>query len=302
MIHLFIVNPAAGKGSTMKFIPEIKKLFEHNGEKYKIEITKCPGDAEKISQRYIEDVKDENLRIYSVGGDGTLNEVLNGVVGSSCSIAVIPSGTGNDFIKSIVPKYNIKTILKNTIDGEEKYIDCAKVNDRYFLNISSIGLDADVIGNSLKYRKWFFLRGKMVYIFSIMATLFKYKCKHIQIELDKKIYDLKILLIAIANGKCYGGGFVVSPYSKLDDGKLNINFIREMKVRRLIRYIPKFASGQYEDVKEVSFLTGKKVKIKCDDNLFMNVDGEVYKTKEADFEIIPNVIKFVIPKMQSETL
>ena len=297
--HLFIINPVAGKGSTMKFIPEIKNLFENSNESYKIEITKCPGDAQKISQKYIENAKGEQLRIYSVGGDGTLNEVLNGMVGSDCSLAVIPSGTGNDFIKSIVPKYNIKTILKNTVEGSEKFIDCGKVNDRYFLNISSIGIDADVIGTSLKYKKSFFLHGKMIYIFSALVTLFKYRNKHIQIELDKKVYDLKILLIAIANGKCYGGGVIVSPYSKLDDGKFNINFIQAMKLPRIIRFIPRFAKGKYEDVKEVSFLTGKNIKIKCDDKIFMNVDGEIFKTDEANFEIIPNIVKFVVPKVSS---
>lgn len=296
MRHLFIVNPAAGNGSTLKLIPEIENFFRKNGGNYKIEITKQIGDAKDIASRY---TSSENLRVYSVGGDGTLNEVLNGMVGSASSLAVIPSGTGNDFIKSIIPQYSIKNILQNTIQGTEKVLDCANVNGRYFLNISSMGFDADIAHNAVKYKKSIILPRKLAYIISIFTTLFKYKHKHMIIEIDgKTIFDSNVLLIAVANGKYYGGGVNISPHSKLEDGKLNISLVGAVKVTRILQAMLQLARGKYEEISELNFLVGKRIKIKCDNEIFMNIDGELVETNEADFEIFPSKIKFIIPSVK----
>lgn len=299
MKHLFIINPTAGGGRTLNFIPQIEKIFAKNGQPYKIELTNGPGDAKKIAEKYTSNINGENLRIYSVGGDGTLNEVLNGMIGTSSSLAVIPLGTGNDFMRSIAPRYNIKNILINTIEGEEKFIDCAKVNEKYFLNISSVGFDAEIMYNSEEYKKSIFLPGKLAYIYGIFATLFKYKDKKISIDVDgEKIDDTKVLLVAIANGKCYGGGITVSPYSKLDDGKLNISFIKSIKASQILKPLIKFVRGKYEDIKEIKFLTGKKIEIKCDKIIKMSIDGEIFESDQATFEILPNKVKFVIPNIE----
>lgn len=296
MRHLFIINPAAGGGKTLKLIPEIKKIFENNPGDCIIEITKCPGDATRIAQKY---TSNENLRVYSVGGDGTLYEVLNGIVGTESSLALIPSGTGNDFIKSFFPKYDEKTILKNTVEGSEKLIDCAKVNGRYYLNIASLGYDAEIIHDSVKYKKCILLPGRLAYIFSILVTPFKYKSKHIIMDLDGKVYEDDVLLIAIANGKYYGGGVQVSPHSVLDDGKLNIIYIKSLNILKIFRFLLKFSKGNSDNIKEVNSFIGKKAIIRCDHNIFINIDGEVIETDEAVFEIVPGKIKFVIPDAEN---
>lgn len=293
MRHLFIINPAAGKGRTLKYIPEIKKMFLKREDDFKIEITRAPKDAEKIAKKY---TQNEKLRVYSVGGDGTLNEVLNGMAGSDSSLAVIPLGTGNDFIRSIVPSYDIKNILKKTIEGKEKLIDCASANGRYFLNISSIGFDADVIHNSLRYKKSAFMPRKLTYVFSILHTFFRYKDKHIKVEIDGCKFDEKIFLIALANGKYYGGGICISPYSKLNDGKMNINFIRTMNHLKILRFAPKLIKGKFENINEVIQKTGRKVRIKSDDRIFMNVDGELVETNEVNFEIVPKKVRIIVPE------
>lgn len=298
MRHLFIINPTAGGGRTLKLVPEIKKIFENNPEDCIVEMTKCPGDATKIAQKY---TSNEDLRVYSVGGDGTLYEVLNGMAGTGSSLALIPSGTGNDFIKTLFPKYDANNILQNTVDGSEKLIDCAKVNGRYYLNIASLGYDAEIIHDSVKYKKCILLPGRLAYAFSILITPFKYKSKHVIMDLDGKIYEDDILLVAIANGRYYGGGVQVSPDSVLDDGKLNIIFIKSMSILKIFRFLIKFARGN-QNIDGITSLTGKKVKIKCDHKIFINIDGEVIETAEADFEIIPGRIKIVVPAAGSLSL
>ena len=119
MKHLFIINPMAGKGRTLEYIPEIKKIFKVIKDEYFIQITNRPGHATEIVRSY---VKTDIFRVYSIGGDGTLNEVLNGIVGSGSSLAVIPSGSGNDFFRSLCNDNKLSNLLLRTIKGEERLI------------------------------------------------------------------------------------------------------------------------------------------------------------------------------------
>jgi hypothetical protein len=142
MKHLFILNPKAGKGKTLKLIPEIEKIFKERNDEYIIEITKGEGHASEIAKNYS---SKEDYRIYSVGGDGTLNEVLNGMVESSSSLAVIPSGSGNDFIKSIYnysEKENIGKLLRNTINLIRNSLDINEIK-KHILNEVGKAFEAD---------------------------------------------------------------------------------------------------------------------------------------------------------------
>jgi YegS/Rv2252/BmrU family lipid kinase len=297
MNHLFIINPAAGKGKTLKLIPEIEKAFKDRKDKFFIEITDGTGHATEIAREYS---RKDDFRIYSVGGDGTLNEVLNGMVNSSCSLAVIPSGTGNDFIKSIFnfsKKDNIEDILVKMINGTEKDIDLCEVNDRYFINIASVGFDADVAYNTIKFKKLPFIGGKLAYILGIINTVFNYKSYKLNIEIGSEIINMDALLAAVANGKYYGGGINVTPEAEIDDGLFQICAIESVSRFKILRLFPKVIKGTHGDIREVFFYSGNKVKIKSEENITFNIDGEITRGKEAEFKIIHNGIKVVYPKI-----
>lgn len=149
MKHLFIINPEAGKGKAIAYVESIKNIFQGMEDEYHIEVTGYPGHATQIVKEY---TSKEDYRVYAIGGDGTLNEVLNGIIGSTSSLAVIPAGSGNDFIKNIVSEEDEYILLK-TINGKEKYMDLGKVNDRYFINISSVGFDSEVVYNAKSIKK-----------------------------------------------------------------------------------------------------------------------------------------------------
>lgn len=296
MNHLFIINPAAGKGKTLKLIPEIEKIFKERKEKCLVEITKEAGHATEIARKYS---SSKNYRIYSVGGDGTLNEVLNGMINSSCSLAVIPSGSGNDFIKSIykyTKKEKIEDILIKMINGEEKHIDLGIVNNRYFLNIASVGFDAEVVYNSIKLKKVPFISGKLAYILGIIITVFKYNSLKLNIEIDDKRHTIESLLVAVANGRYYGGGINVAPEAQLDDGLFNICAIDKVSKLKILALFPKVIKGTHSEIKEVSFYSGKNIKIESNKDISFNIDGEITRGKKADFKIINNGIKIVFPK------
>lgn len=295
MKHLFIINPAAGKGKTLKIIPLIEKIFKEKKEEYIIKITEGAGHASEIAKKYS---SLEDYRIYSVGGDGTLNEVLNGMADSSSTLAVIPSGTGNDFIKSIYNysrKENIENILKKMINGKEKYIDLGIFNNRYFINIASVGFDAEVAYNAIKLKKLPFIGGKLAYILAIIITVFMFNHENLHIEIDNIKFNLQSLLVAVANGRFYGGGINITPEAEIDDGIFDICAIDKISKLKILALFPKAIKGKHKSIKEVSFYLGKKVKIISNKHISFNIDGEITRGKEAEIKVIVNGIKIVVP-------
>lgn len=290
MKHLFIINPVAGKGKTIRYISQIEEIFKEKKEEYYIEITKNEGHATELVKKYIE--KDQ-YRVYSIGGDGTLNEVLNGMVGSNSSLGVIPSGSGNDFVRNIC---NCEVILNDAINGQEREVDIGRMNDKYFINVASVGIDAEVTYNARKFKKIPFINGGIAYILSIFATVFKYKSSELKIKIDEQEFYTKTLLIAIANGKYYGGGMKVAPEAQIDDGIFEVCLVRHISRIKILRLFPKLIKGEHKSVKEVSFYKGRKIKISSKKEIAVNRDGEVIKLKEVEFEVIPKGIKIVVPQ------
>jgi YegS/Rv2252/BmrU family lipid kinase len=296
MKHLFIINPVAGKGRALHFIPEIEKAFSGRDDQSIIEITKYPAHATEIVKAYVDR---EDVRVYSVGGDGTLNEVLNGMAHSKSSLAVIPCGSGNDFIRSTGYHDDLCDILKRSIDAEEgteKLIDIARINQRYFINISSAGFDGQVVLNTNKYKKLPFVSGSLAYILGILETVFCYKNNLLQIRIDDQQFETIALLIAIANGKYYGGGMMAAPEACIDDGNFDICLVRGVGKIKILRLFPRFIKGKHGSLKEVSFYRGKRVEISCKNDYILNIDGEICNNRQTIFEIIPKKLRLVVPK------
>jgi YegS/Rv2252/BmrU family lipid kinase len=293
MNHLFIINPAAGRGKSMKYVEEIKKYFKKRSDIFIMEFTKRPGHATEIARSY---VSRDSFRVYSVGGDGTLNEVLNGMAGSDSVLASIPGGSGNDFIKSLCPEPSFKNILERTVRGKERKIDLAKVNDRYFINISSIGLDADVVYSARKVKKLPGIPGSLAYAAGVFIALFRYRSNPLDINIDGKQFKTDSLLAAVANGRYYGGGMLPAPSAEIDDSYLDLCVIEDKKRIDIIRFLPKFSKGEHTDIEGVKFYRVKNVEITCSKPFSLNIDGEIERNTSAVFEIIPCGVSVVVPE------
>lgn len=298
MKHIFIINPKAGKGKATDLIPFIYEFFRDKDEEFIIRVTEYPGHATEIAKEY--SILGDN-RIYSVGGDGTVNEVVNGMAGTNASLGVIPAGSGNDFIRSIANPSDIQDFTIRTINGEDKYIDLAKANDKYFINISSIGFDADVAFNADKFKKVPGITGSMAYVISIIYTVIKKRISKIKIHIDDREMELKLLLAAIANGRFYGGGMLAAPDAKIDDGLFDICLITEASRFQILGLFPKYIKGEHGQLKEVQFLRGKKVTIESNEELRLNIDGEIFSSCTIAFEMIEKGIKVIFPKVGSIT-
>lgn len=295
MKHLFIINPEAGKGKTLDVLPIIKEIFRTRSDEYIVEMTKYQGHATEIVKKYVED---DTFRVYSVGGDGTLNEIINGVVGSNSSVAIVPSGTGNDFVRSIYDADMEDNILKRLIEGEEKLVDLGMVNDRYFINIASVGFDAEVVYNSAAFKKLPMIGGKLAYIMGILITLIKNKSRVFNVEIDGKKHDINSLLIAVANGRKYGGGLLIAPDANITDGEFNVCIVKKISRLKILRFFPKVIKGTHGTVSEVSFHKCKSIKISSNIAFPLNIDGEISIGNNIEFDMIPSQIRIVTPKTE----
>ena len=293
MRHLFIINPVAGKGKTLALIPEINRFFKEREDEHIIEITKRPGHAVEIAREYS---KKEAMRIYSIGGDGTLNEVLNGMAKSDSVLGIIPCGSGNDFIKSLTEITDMNLILKNTIYGSTVPVDLCSVNGRYFINIASIGFDAEVVLNSHYFKKLPGISGSMAYILGIFTSVIKRNIRRIEINIDNiKVINTDVLLVAIANGRYYGGGMLAAPDARLNDGEFDVCVIGKMSRLKILMFFPKFIKGEHGTFKEVEFFKARSISINSYTEFPQNIDGEVSIAKKVVCDIIPGGVKVIVP-------
>lgn len=289
---LFIVNPVAGKGRALKIVPDIESEMEQMSEvEYKIEYSKGPGDATKIAEDYA--AKGVDI-VFAVGGDGTVNEVANGIIKTNTAMAVIPGGSGNDFIKSLGITGRPDEIIRNTLTGTKRKIDVGLVNGRYFVNISSMGFDAEVVIATQRAKKYF-LSGSAAYVAGLISVIFTGRPSVVKMKADDIEVTDRVLLIAVANGKYYGGGMKAAPEAVIDDGLFDICFISRVPKIKMLFLFPKFMKGKHKEIKEVKFYRASKVTIEAEKPTYINIDGEVIQDTKAVFQIVKGGLAIAMP-------
>ena len=296
MKHVFIVNPTAGKGNGVEYIPLIDSYFKENPGDYVIEITEREKHATEIASKYH---AEDDVTVYSVGGDGTAKEVLDGL-NPGVTLCVVPGGTGNDFYKSVdrtkLPK---REILKGLIEGEEIKIDYALMNGTgKFMNICSFGLDADINVYACDYvKKELNIPGNLVYAYSAFKVGLKPKVIQMEMELDGQKIERGIILAGLCNGGYYGGMFHPVTDYRLNDGYLDICVVNgPLKLLRLIHLIAKYSSGRHIGEPEIEIFRARHISLKFDREVYMQIDGENVPVREAEFEVIPQGLTVKVPR------
>lgn len=298
MKYCFIINPMSGKKDSTT---EIKTYLEqnHNDLDYEIYNTKCVGDAIKYVKEKCEN-KTTPITFIACGGDGTLNEVVNGCYGyNDVYVSVYPCGSGNDFVK-VFGKINHFNDLSKILTGTSKKIDVLKVNNRYTINMCNLGFDASAAYKMNVFRKWPLVSGKGAYTLALVFSLiFKMKHKCI-IEVDgEKVFDGQMLLTAVGNGISCGGGYYCLPRASVDDGLMDVVYIKKLSRFTFIKLVKKYKNGTYVDdpkyYKYVDYKKCKKLTLKAYKDIAYCLDGECETTKEINVEIIEKAINFVVP-------
>lgn len=299
MKHYFIINPKAGHGKGRDLIPKIQKEIENRGISYCIHMTRYPGDGEVFIREKAKNGR--TARFYVCGGDGTLHEAINGAYGfSNASVGLIPTGTGNDFVKNFSPK-DAFFDMEAQMNGTEIPIDLIRVNDRLAVNMINIGFDCEVAAEASKLKRYPFVRGPLAY----WIGLCKRFCGPMGNEMvifqgDDVIVSGEFLLCTVANGSFCGGAFRSSPYAKIDDGLMDFGVIRNFPRLKLLKMLPSYQNGTYlEKMKEdkgVYFKQCKNLTVHTRTPLFASVDGQIVSFSRLDIKIEKRAAKFIIPK------
>ncbi|MBK5251414.1 MAG: diacylglycerol kinase family lipid kinase [Peptostreptococcaceae bacterium] len=288
--YCFVLNPTAGKGRGKKYRDRIEDYEKKHGVEYKIVETEYPGHGEILSRKAC---REGFTYIISVGGDGTLFEVVNGVYGESVSVGIIPCGTGNDFSRTICIPTNFKKQMDVIHGGNEKWVDVGKANDRYFINVFSFGIDALITRETQKIKKY--LPGTFAYVAATIKMLMTYKPVEIHMESDDGVFNGKVMLVAFGNGEYYGGGMKITPGASVDSGDFQICIVKALKRTKFLKLFPMVFSGKHVDREEVEVFRAKRILVKSNDKVLLNADGDIIGECPVEVNLLPRSIKIIVP-------
>jgi YegS/Rv2252/BmrU family lipid kinase len=302
MQHIFIVNNAAGRGDVVKrLLPQIRDYFSKHGGDYRIEFTRYKGDATEIARRYA--LTGEPVRIYSCGGDGTLNEVVNGIVGcENVELGTLPCGSGNDFVASLyADEKKGKEAYLNIgamVMGGSRRADVLCIDDGlYALNQVSMGFDARVADNFVRFKNKSNVSGSMAYVLSVLYTLMGNITNDISVELDGVPAQKEKLLLAIAgNGKYQGGGMKSVPDADPFNRSLSVMVVTAVGKLRFLTRFPTYMKGghrRYTDMVRMSEC--QSVHMTASKPIPVTYDGEILMSQDITVRLVPSAVKIIIP-------
>ena len=296
MTHLFIINPAAGsRNRTADYSEVIHKLCRERGLDYDIRVSTAPGECRRFAREAAETGKE--YRLYACGGDGTLNEVVQGAAGcANVAVTVFSGGSGNDFVK-IFDDPEAFFSLERLLDAEEVTFDLIRCNDEISLNICSVGLDARIGTDVSHYKRLPLLHGFRAYAVSTVVNLFKGISEHYVVEVNGERIDGQHTFICVCNGRFYGGGFNPVPEADPTDGALDVLLVKKVSLLQVPAVIGKYKNGRYKELpKLVRHLKTDAIRILCDKPTPVNLDGEAVTAQVVDMRVAEEKLRFFYPR------
>ena len=313
MLPLVIVNPKSAGGSTRdNWSATASDLRAHFGP-FKVAFTKAAGDGTTLAKKAAESGR---KFIIACGGDGTINEVANGILesGADVEFGILPSGTGGDFRRSLGLPQSAREAARVLRDGRTELIDAGKVSfhdlngkpaSRYFLNISSFGLAASIIERvkANKTIEWLPLggvRGRANFALSTIQEVMDLEPLTVRIKIDDgEERPLQTINCCIANARYFGGGMMIAPDAKLNDGAFDIVNIGDIKTLKILINLPSLYKGSHLEMAEVRSSLAKRVEVASADpsvDIHLEIDGELPGRLPAVFEIVPKALRIRIPR------
>ena len=296
MTHLFIINPAAGsRDRTAELCRQIRSVCEEKKLDYKIEVSTAPGECSRIAREAAE--QGGEVRLYACGGDGTLNEVVNGAAGfPNAAVTHFAAGSGNDFDKIFTEPAAFQD-LSRLLDCEEAEFDLIRCNEDYALNIVSVGFDARIGTDVGRYKRLPFLSGFRAYAVSALVNTIRGISEHYQVEINGNRYDAEQTLICVCNGRYYGGGFNPIPEADPSDGELDVLLVDKVSRLKVAQVIGRYKNGEHDRYADkIHYFRTKHLKILCDGPTPINLDGELRRNKVVDISLAREKLRFFYPR------
>jgi len=276
---MIIVNPAGGGGKSIDLLPEVEKRLFNLKVSPDIRIAENSQQATKLARQASQC---GYKRIAAMGGDGTVNMVAAGLIGTDTTMAVIPTGSGNDFFRMLNIKNDLDDICKTVVSGEGSLFDVGLFNNRPFFNMLGIGFDAQVAMEANKKSKNL---GLLSYLMAVYRVLKKYQSYDVKLRIDSLELSQEILLIAVGIGRSTGSGFYLTPQASADDGKFDVCVARDTSRRRIITLLPKALKGNHVREPEVTMYRCKQLEIYSQQPLPIHFEGETLTTTNGKLSI-----------------
>jgi YegS/Rv2252/BmrU family lipid kinase len=276
-----ILNPTAGRGAGARLAPRIAELLRGLGVDFQWFATTAPGDGSTLARRA---VTLGQGAVVAVGGDGTFNEVLNGLMGTETgperpALGVIPIGTGNDFAFGAGLSLDLESACRVVADGRTRLVDVGLFEagnepPRFFGNGIGVGFDAMANLESRKIKR---LNGSLLYLVAVLRTLaFYYDAPHAVIRVDGKELARPSLMISVMNGCRMGGGFYMTPDSSMEDGLLDLCIANKVGRPKMVALVPRFMRGTHTTDRDITMMRGVQVTLDSESPWVAQVDGEIY--------------------------
>jgi YegS/Rv2252/BmrU family lipid kinase len=294
-----ILNPMADMGNAWRVARDLRSITEQHGG-IDWSGTVYPGHAIELAKQ-----ADEYDMVIAMGGDGTVHEVMNGLMQISEDkrpvLGVVPVGSGNDFGHGINASTKSTEALKRAIDGEATTVDLGVMTSEqgrreYFDNTLGIGFGAMV---TIRSHKLPILRGFLMYLTAVIQTIiFEHNPIKMQIETDEEKWEDSVIYLVLCNGPREGGGFLIAPEAKIDDGIFHYAMITNVSRLMMFRIVPEVMKGTHGRFKQVKMGTCKKFTLTADRPLYIHADGEIFSgpgtdLRKVSIEILPKALKIV---------
>ena len=274
--HVFIVNVNANAKRTLNKVEEIQDICKSLDVNYEFFVTRSKEETMFIAKQF----KDEFCVVYAVGGDGTVNTILNSIMGGQAYLGVVPFGSGNDVFRSL--KDEDKTITECNV---------MKVNDLYCLNIFSVGLDAEICAAAEKAKKLGIPRNQ-IYEVGMLYTFFKHKNEPMFIDIDGvHFYDPRMSMVTVCNGRYYGNGYEIAPKADITSDNADVYMVAGLSKLTMPGFLKAVKNKDHE--KHLTKATGRNVQVLTNEPVVANIDGEIVVDDEFNIDTAAGKINVV---------
>ncbi|MCR4391527.1 MAG: diacylglycerol kinase family lipid kinase [Candidatus Acetothermia bacterium] len=274
-----ILNPAADRGRAGTRETELRNALDQMGLKATIVRTERPGHGAELARAAV--AWGASL-VVAAGGDGTINEVAQGLVGTTVPLGILPMGSGNDYIRVMgIPK-DLSAAAALLAKGHVRTVDVAEAADRFYLNSFGMGIEGQIAAD---YRRMRILKGEIGYLYATILEVVRFRSFHAEVQGDGWAFSGKLLSVSVMNGPYAGGGFRLAPQAAIDDGTVDVGLIGNYP--RLVRFwvLPKTRDGSYLKLARVQARKAQRISIRSDRPLPVHMDGELLPERVRDLEV-----------------
>jgi diacylglycerol kinase (ATP) len=288
-----VLNPAAGRDRALVYAAELNAALRERFGTVELVLTVGPGDCEGAAQRAVEDGVDV---LFVGGGDGTLNEAVNGVARAggldAVTFGVIPLGTGNDFAQALDLPLDIDQALAALLKQQVVAVDLGRLNGRTFVNVSGGGFIAEVSEAVTPQMKT--VAGKLAYLLGGVQTLLDYEPVGMTLHAEPgaQQHEARIYAFAACNARMIGGGRLIAPYAMIDDGLLDLCVVDDMPTLDFVGLMRKVGDGDHVSDPRVRYLRASSARIEFERPTLVNTDGEVLEVASCEYEVLPRAARF----------